>query len=136
MAEDERLTVAQMSAATGVSAHTLRYYERAGLIQPIARTAGNQRRYSVADVAWLAFLIRLRETGMPIAQMREYARFRARGPVTTERRLQLLEAHQAALQTRIALLRTHETALADKIAIYRSDLAALRDHPPKGPEHG
>lgn len=136
MAEDERLTVAQMSAATGVSAHTLRYYERAGLIQPIARTAGNQRRYSAADVTWLAFLIRLRETGMPIGQMREYARFRARGPVTAKERLHLLEAHQAALQTRIALLRTHETALADKIAIYRSDLAALRDLPPKGTEHG
>ncbi|MBS1907822.1 MAG: MerR family transcriptional regulator [Actinobacteria bacterium] len=127
MAADEHLTVAQMSAVTGVSAHTLRYYERAGLIQPVARTAGNQRRYSAADVTWLAFLIRLRETGMPIAQMRDYAALRARGPVTTAQRLLLLEEHQAALRAQIAALRTHEKALAEKITTYRSDLAALRE---------
>lgn len=71
MAEEETcLTVAQMSAATGVPAHTLRYYERVELIRPVARNSGNQRRYSAADVEWVKFLLRLRETGMPIAQMR------------------------------------------------------------------
>ena len=49
-----------MSAATGVSAHTLRYYERAELIRPVARNAGNQRRYSAADVEWVTLLLRLR----------------------------------------------------------------------------
>ena len=137
MAETEAgLTVAQMSAATGLSAHTLRYYERAELIRSVARTAGNQRRYSAADVTWLAFLLRLRETGMPIAQMREYAALRAQGVMTSQRRLRILEEHRAALQARIALLRTHEKALADKIVIYRSDLAALGDHRQKGPELG
>lgn len=93
MAEDERgLTVAQMSGATGVTAHTLRYYERAELIRPVARNSGNQRRYSPADVEWVKFLLRLRETGMPIAQMREYAILREQGPATTEPRLRLLEA--------------------------------------------
>ncbi|MGN8026273.1 MerR family transcriptional regulator [Microbacterium sp. 22242] len=129
MTEDgTALTVAQMSAATGLSAHTLRYYERAELIRPVARTAGNQRRYSAADVTWLAFLIRLRETGMPIVQMREYARLRAQGAVSTEQRLAMLEEHREALQERIALLRAHERALAEKITIYRSDLASPREH--------
>lgn len=115
-----------MSAATGVSAHTLRYYERAGLIRPVARNAGNQRRYSADDVAWVGFLLRLRETGMPIARMREYAALREQGPATTEPRLRLLEDHRAALREQIERLRAHETALADKIATYRHDLAALR----------
>lgn len=129
MHEDEAgLTVAQMSAATGVSAHTLRYYEGAGLIQPVARTAGNQRRYSAADVTWLQFLLRLRETGMPIVQMREYAQLRAQGPTTIEQRMRMLDAHRAAVQAQIATLRGHETALAAKIATYRRDLAAVRDH--------
>jgi DNA-binding transcriptional MerR regulator len=128
------LTIAQMAAATGVSAHTLRYYERTELIHPVARNSGRQRRYSTADVAWVKFLLRLRETGMPIAQMREYARLRARGAGTTEARLALLEAHQAALRAQIAQLRAHERALDTKIAIYRDDLTALSatEHQPTG----
>lgn len=120
------LTVAQMAAATGVSPHTLRYYEKAGLIEPVARNSGNQRRYSEADIEWLQFLLRLRETGMPIAQMREYAALRAKGPQTTAARLSLLEKHQARLHEQIVLVRRHETALAAKITTYRADLAAQR----------
>lgn len=120
------LTVAQMAAAAGVSAHTLRYYERAGLIEPVARTSGNQRRYSQRDIAWLQFLLRLRETGMPIAQMREYAALRGEGPETTAARLALLEQHQARLREQIALARRHEKVLAAKITSYRADLAAER----------
>jgi DNA-binding transcriptional MerR regulator len=127
VAEDEAgLTVAQMSAATGVTAHTLRYYERAELIRPVVRNSGNQRRYSAADVEWVKFLLRLRETGMAIAQMREFAVLRERGPVTTEPRLRQLEAHQAGLREQIARLRSHEKALAEKIATYQDDLTALR----------
>mgnify|MGYP002684987068 CR=1 FL=1 len=129
MAEDEvSLTVAQMSEATGVTAHMLRYYERAELIRPVARNSGNHRRYSAADVEWVRFLLRLRETGMPIARMREYAALRERGPMTTEPRLRMLEAHQEGLREQIVSLRTHERALAEKIAIYRDDLAALEAH--------
>lgn len=120
------LTVAQMAAATGVSAHTLRYYEKAGLIEPVARNAGNQRRYSEADIEWLRFLLRLRETGMPISQMRTYAELRADGAQTVAARLSLLEDHHAGLREQIALLRRHEKALAAKIATYRADLASRR----------
>jgi DNA-binding transcriptional MerR regulator len=125
---DTELTVAQMSAATGITAHTLRYYERAELIRRVARNCGNQRRYSPADVEWVRFLLRLRETGMPIARMREYAALREHGPITTEPRLRLLEAHQVGLREQITRLRAHEKALAAKIAIYRDDLAARHTH--------
>ena len=94
----------------------------------MARNSGNQRRYSAADVEWVRFLLRLRETGMPIARMREYAALRERGPMTTEPRLRMLEAHQEGLREQIVSLRTHERALAEKIAIYRDDLAALEAH--------
>ena len=124
--DEAGLTVAQMSAATGITAHTLRYYERAELIRPVARNSGNQRRYSESDVEWVKFLLRLRETGMPIAQMREYAALRERGAATTEPRLRLLEAHQAGLREQIARLHAHEKALTDKIATYRDDLAGSR----------
>lgn len=72
------------------SGYTLRYYERAGLIQAVTRTGGNQRRYQPGDVEWVRFL-RLRETGMPISQMHQYADLRAEGearpsPARTPRR--------------------------------------------------
>lgn len=95
--DSERLSIAQMSKATGMTAHTLRYYERAELIRRVARDSRNQRQYSVADVEWGNFLSRLRETGMPIAQMREYAALRERGLATTAQRQRLLEAHRANL---------------------------------------
>jgi DNA-binding transcriptional MerR regulator len=81
------------------------------------------------------FLLRLRDTGMPIAPMREYALLRERGVVTTEPRLRLLEAHRSGLCEQIARLRTHENALAAKIATYRDDLAALEAQRENGTEH-
>lgn len=120
--EETGLTIAQMSTATGVSAHTLRYYERAGLIHAVARTAANRRRYSDADIEWVRFLLRLRETGMPIARMREYAELRGRGPTSIEQRLDLLEEHRKSLREQIARLREHDRALARKIATYEDSI--------------
>ncbi|KTS85238.1 MerR family transcriptional regulator [Microbacterium testaceum] len=131
MADDETLlTVAQMAEATGVTAHTLRYYERAGLIRPVARNAGNQRRYSAADVDWVAFLLQLRQTGMPIAQMREYAALRQLGDATIDDRVRLLEAHQIAVREQIAVLRAHEKALDDKVRVYRRTLTTREGKKP------
>lgn len=132
------LTIAQMAALTGVSTHTLRYYERAGLIQPVARTTGDRRRYQAADIAWVEFLLRLRSTGMPVARMREYADLRAQGTGTVAARLALLEAHQQALREQIGRLREHDRALTEKIAGYRDRLGFLpdaTDHRPEGPHH-
>lgn len=130
------LTVAQMSAETGISAHTLRYYERVELINPVTRNSGNQRRYSRSDVEWVRFLLRLRETGMPIAQMREYARLREQGPSTTASRLRLLELHSQVLREQIDRLCAHEDALATKIQIYRGDLVALPAAQQDGTDNG
>ncbi len=129
------LTIAQMSELSGVSAHTLRYYERAGLIRPVCRNVSNHRRYAADDVAWVQFLLRLRETGMPIRQMRTYADLRDQGPATTAERLSMLEEHQQALTEQIAQLLSHNQALEAKIAIYRDDLTTdLRDIDAAGEE--
>ncbi|MBO1900761.1 MerR family transcriptional regulator [Leucobacter weissii] len=133
-ADEAGLSVARMSETTGVSAHTLRYYERAELIRPVARNPGNHRRYSPADVEWVRFLLRLRETGMPVAQMRRYARLREEGSATTESRLRLLEAHREELREQIARLRAHERALAEKTTAYRAVLAAPSTHAGSDPE--
>ncbi|WP_150462951.1 MerR family transcriptional regulator [Nesterenkonia ebinurensis] len=121
--EPEGLSVAQMAETTGVTGYTLRYYERAGLISTIPRTSGNQRRYRATDVEWVRFLLRLRETGMPIAQMRNYAVLRTKDDDSLRPRLDMLTDHHEALRRQIKTLQAHERALRSKIATYRQMVA-------------
>src|SRR3954469_15578989 len=98
MATAEALTIAGAADAVGVSAHTLRYYERAGLmLDPVGRTAATHRRYTDEDLRWVILLTRLRATGMPIRRMREYADLVRAGDGNERERLALLEAHRSAV---------------------------------------
>ncbi|ANP53995.1 DNA-binding transcriptional MerR regulator [Streptomyces griseochromogenes] len=112
------LTIAQVAERTGLTHDTLRYYEKAGLIERIGRTTGNQRRYQATDLAWLEFLLRLRETGMSIADMQRFARLRSEGDPTVADRLAMLREHRAELADRIRALRRNAAALDDKIDHY------------------
>jgi DNA-binding transcriptional MerR regulator len=114
------LTIAEVAASTGLSAHTLRYYERIGLLDPVARVTGNQRRYDTEDLAWLAFLQRLRATGMPIRDMQRFAELRRAGPNTMAARRALLENHRDEVLERIAELQRDLAALTDKISHYEA----------------
>ncbi|MCW2915665.1 MAG: putative MerR-family transcriptional regulator [Actinomycetia bacterium] len=75
----ETLTITEVSERARLSPDTLRYYEKAGLIDRVGRSAGNQRRYAAADLAWLEFLLRLRDPGMSIADMQRFAGLRRGG---------------------------------------------------------
>src|SRR5687767_15018837 len=75
-------SIREVAAATGVTAHTLRYYERAGLLPRVPRASSGHRRYGPTEVRWVTFLRRLHETGMPIRRMLEYARLVRRGEST------------------------------------------------------
>jgi DNA-binding transcriptional MerR regulator len=110
----------QVAARTGFSLDTLRYYERIGLLHQIGRTAGGQRRFTDVDVLWLLMLRCLRDTGMPIAQMRHFVELARGSDETVPERLALLEAHDQKIEERIALLRTHQEQIRLKIGIYRS----------------
>ncbi|WP_458242742.1 MerR family transcriptional regulator [Streptomyces sp. MAI_2237] len=112
------LTIAEVAERTGLSHDTLRYYEKAGLIERVGRTTGNQRRYEAADLLWLEFLLRLRDTGMPISGMQRYARLRAQGDASVADRLAMLREHRAELADRMRALRRNARALDAKIAHY------------------
>jgi DNA-binding transcriptional MerR regulator len=58
------LTISDAARHAGVSAHTLRYYERAGLLARVERAGSGHRRYDEADLRWIGFLMNLRSTGM------------------------------------------------------------------------
>src|SRR5579875_809345 len=101
------LTIQQVAHQTGLSIDTLRYYERIELLEPVGRTESGHRRYTAQDLAWIDLLIRLRDTGMPLAQMMHFAHLRRQGDATfTERRL-MLEQHQRALEARMRITEQH-----------------------------
>ena len=110
--------IAEAAHQSGLSIDTLRYYERIELIDPPARDSGGRRAYSDEDLAWLAFLTKLRTTGMPIRLMREYAKLRHLGIGTASRRRQILVEHRTDVLTRIAELQGCLEVLNWKISNY------------------
>ncbi|WP_343727376.1 MerR family transcriptional regulator [Burkholderia seminalis] len=114
------LTIGQVAELTGVSTHTLRYYEQAGLLRAISRTAAGHRLYAPADLAGLAFVMRLKATGMPIAQIQAFAVLREQGESTFGARRDLLVAHRDAVRAHIAELQANLDAIGDKIAYYEA----------------
>lgn len=110
------LTIQQVAKMTGLSIDTLRYYERIGLLEPVGRAQNGHRRYTPYDLAWIDLLMRLRDTGMPRAQMVRFAQLRRQGSATlTERRL-MLEQHQRSLEQHMQELEQHMVTLQQKIA--------------------
>jgi DNA-binding transcriptional MerR regulator len=114
------LTIAEVAGLSGLSAHTLRYYERIGLLDPVARIHGGQRRYDADDLAWLAFLQRLRATGMPIRDMQRFAELRRHGDATIPERRALLETHRDDVLERIAELHRDLHSVTEKITHYQT----------------
>jgi DNA-binding transcriptional MerR regulator len=114
------LTIQQAAARCGLSVHTLRYYERIGLIRPVPRQGNGHRRYRAEDMGWIAFLLRLRTTGMPVEQMQRYAQLREAGMVldSVAERKRLLQAHAARVEAELAALRENLACLHRKISLY------------------
>ena len=119
------LNIAEAARRTGVSVHTLRYYERAGLvINTVDRTASGRRRYHQLDLDWITICTRLRATGMPIKTIRRYAQLVSAGRGNEQERLTLLEAHRAEVTAKLAELQENLTLIDHKIDVYRGRLAA------------
>ena len=116
---DVGYTIRTMAARCGMTTHTLRYYERVGLIQPVGRARNGHRRYSDADEAWLNFLHCMRATSMPIREMQRYAALRERGDDTSLDRRKILEDHRAVIAEQIVALEKAHALLNHKIENYR-----------------
>lgn len=119
----ELLSPAAMAERTGVSIDTLRYYEREGLIDPVARAARGHRRYSAEDVLWVEVLRCLRDTGMTIEQLRYYCELGQQGDGTERERRALLEAHRAEVEAQIEARREALRLIDHKLSFYRKDPA-------------
>ena len=119
------LSIAEAARRTGVSVHTLRYYERAGLVvTPVDRTHSGRRRYQDEDLKWISICTKLRATGMPIKGIRRYAQLVSAGPGNEQERLALLEAHRADVTAKLAEVQESLKLIDHKIDVYRGRLDA------------
>ncbi|WP_260609972.1 MerR family transcriptional regulator [Streptomyces sp. WAC06614] len=113
-----RYTISEVEARTGLSQHTLRWYERIGLMPHVDRSHSGQRRFSDADLDWLAFVGKLRATGMSVADMVRYAELVREGEHTIAERRELLERTRREVAARIAELTDALGVLDHKIGHY------------------
>ena len=120
---DVSYSVGEVSEQTGLSTHTLRWYEQVGLLDPVDRDTGGRRRYVTADIDRLRFLIKLRSTGMPVRDMVRYVDLARRGPATVAERLELLVEHRERVLAQIAALTDDLKIIEYKIDLYSHEEA-------------
>ena len=114
-------SIGEFSRLTNLGIHTLRYYEHENLITP-KRNSSNRRCYSDKDLAWIKFIKRLKDTGMPIKEIQRYAELRTKGDITLNERMEMLTMHRESLNEQIKVLQEHMAKLDDKIDFYRHEI--------------
>jgi DNA-binding transcriptional MerR regulator len=112
------LSIAEVSKRTKLSTHTLRYYERIGLVANIGRDGSGQRRYVETDLGWIDFIQMLRKTGMPLEQIAQFVELEKLGPTTVPERRRSLQQQRERLYQHIAELNQALAALDNKIDYY------------------
>ena len=118
-------SVAEAAAASGLTADTLRYYERDGLmLRSVPRATSGHRQYAQADLDWIRLITKLRSTGMPIRDVRRYTELVRAGDGNEQERLDLLRAHRQVVLARLAEVQDHLGAIDYKIGLYESRLTA------------
>lgn len=112
------LTISEVAERTGLTRHTLRYYERDGLMLGVGRAGSGHRRYSERDLGWIELITKLRATGMPIREVRRYAELVRAGDGNEDERLALLRAHRERVLAQLDTMTAHLGALDMKISYY------------------
>lgn len=112
------MKIAEAAKACGLSTHTIRFYEKSGMLPEVARGADGHRLFSPRIIEWLTLLYWLRETGMPLTQMRQFTTSAKSGDASIAERRNILLDHAATLKAKRATLEKCETILAMKIASY------------------
>ncbi|HEU5047239.1 MAG TPA: MerR family transcriptional regulator [Rickettsiales bacterium] len=112
------MKIGELAKQSGLTVHTIRYYERIGLLPYAVRDKSRQRDYDVSILGWIQFLNRLKMTGMPIREILEYGNLRERGAETAAQRQEMLKRHKKRIEHQMAELEASLSALDVKIALY------------------
>lgn len=116
-------SIGEVSARTGLSVDTLRFYEREGLFPPPRRSAGGHRSFSADDLAWIGICKRLRASGMPLPEIARYAEMVRAGAGNEATRLELLQRHETDVRAQIAVLEDALEVISTKVAAYKEALS-------------
>jgi DNA-binding transcriptional MerR regulator len=119
----QTFSIGDVSARTGLSVDTLRFYERQGLFPPVDRTVGGRRVFSDDDIAWIGICQRLRASGMPLPEVARYATLVAAGSGNESQRLELLQRHEAEVRSQMAVLQEALDLITVKVHTYTDALA-------------
>lgn len=117
------MTIAEVSRMFEISADTLRYYERIGLLPAVPRTSGGIRDYGEKDLGWIEFIKCMRSAGLPIEALIEYVELFQQGDASTQARLDILKEQRALLKKRVLEMQATLKRLDMKIEGYEDGLA-------------
>ena len=120
------ITIGELAQLSGLTTHTIRFYESVGVIRPNGRAANGHRRYHSNDVLWLEFVLRLKLIGMPLAEIKQYADLRTQGDTTLHSRLTMLKLHRERLVAKMDELSECANVLDDKIRTYLKMIAKTK----------
>jgi DNA-binding transcriptional MerR regulator len=115
-------SVGEVSSQVGLSAHTLRWYEQVGLLDPVDRDTAGRRRYDDEDLGRLRFLLKLRSTGMPVRDMIRYVELARDGEHTVAERLAILVEHRERVMAQIEGLQEDLKIINYKIDLYSDEV--------------
>jgi len=124
----EEFSIKEAAQLTGVSADTLRYYEKAGLLDGISRNVGDHRRFTATDLNGLRFVVKLRLTGMPIREVRQYVELVRQGDHTMDQRRSILQSHGDRIRQQMSELSRCLEVVEVKLEMYDLGLRPTDEH--------
>lgn len=111
-------SIGQAAAKMGLTAHTLRYYEKEGLLPFVKKSGSGLRVFTESDLGWLVMIECLKGTGMPLKGIKQYIDWYREGDSTLQNRLDMFKAQKVRLEEQMALLQKHMEKIAYKIDLY------------------
>lgn len=111
-------SIGQVAKKTGLTAHTLRYYEKEGLLPFVQKSGSGLRVFSDNDLGWLAMIECLKETGMSLKGIKQYIDWFREGDSTLPQRLEMFKEQKNRVEAQIALFQKHLARINYKIKLY------------------
>ena len=115
-------SIQEVCNRTGLSAHTLRYYEKEGLLTKVERSAGGFRQYSDEDLEWLGLICCLKNTGMPLQEIARFVQLAHQGDYTLKDRVELLKEHREKMIARMAEMQQYLDKITWKVNYFSEKL--------------
>ncbi|WP_025679229.1 MerR family transcriptional regulator [Paenibacillus massiliensis] len=117
-------TIGEVATITGISAFTLRFYDKEGLMPFVDRNPSGVRVFKRSDFEWLAVITCLKKSGMPVKKIKQFVDWSMEGDTTLDRRLEVFEEHKRSVTNKIAELNKHMEKIDYKIRYYQTAIEA------------